>query len=219
MAEYENRETNYNNGLGKIIGSFAMGCVQADNLAKDAYVQRQIMMMGEDPPNVEFLAKTNLVGLEQALETRVSVPKIILAPSTPLMIEKAFLSMDMTVSASTEDSLSVQSDIEAEGSAKIGYGPIGGELRIKASVSVSKDTKRASDYTSTTHADLTMVQGPAPEGLMKIIDSLNATTSRALELNSILIEDQAEKLRVETEAADPEALPAPGEPETQEAGT
>ena len=209
MAEYENRERNYNNGLGKIVGSFAMGCVQADNLAKDAYVQRQMMLMGEDPPNVDFLARTTLVGLEQALETRVSVPKIILAPSTPLMIERAFLSMDMTVSAHTEDNLSVQSDIEAEGSAKIGYGPIGGELRIKASVSVAKENKRSSDYTSTTHADLTMVQGPAPEGLMKIIDSLNLTTARALELNAILIEDQAEQLRIETEEADPEQLPSP----------
>ena len=103
MAEYENRERNYNNGLGKIVGSFAMGCVQADNLAKDAYVQRQIMLMGEDPPNVDFVAQTNLIGLKQPLETRVSVPKIILAPSTPLMIEKAMLTMDMTVSAHTED--------------------------------------------------------------------------------------------------------------------
>ena len=216
MAEYENRERNYNNGLGKIVGSFAMGCVQADNLAKDAYVQRQIMLMGEDPPNVDFLARTNLIGLDQPLETRVSVPKIILAPSTPLMIEKAMLTMDMTVSAHTEDNLSVQSDIEAEGSAKIGYGPIGGELRIKASVSVAKESKRASDYTSTTHAEVTMVQGPAPEGLMKIIDSLNATTGRALELNSIMIEDQAEKLRIETETTDVESLPSPGGDEAGE---
>ena len=93
MAEYENRERNYNNGLGKVIGSFAMGCVQADNLAKDAYVQRQMMIKGGEEPNVDFVAQTNLVGLEQPLETRVSVPKIILAPSTPLMIERAFLSM------------------------------------------------------------------------------------------------------------------------------
>ena len=52
-----------------------------------------------------------------------------------------------------------------------------------------------------------MVQGPAPEGLMKIIDSLNATTVRALELNSILIEDQAEKIRVAAVGAKGE-LPA-----------
>ena len=145
MAEYENRERNYNNGLGKVIGSFAMGCVQADNLAKDAYVQRQMMIMGGEEPNVDFVAQTNLVGLEQPLETRVSVPKIILAPSTPLMIERAFLSMDMTVSAHTEDNLSVQSDTEVEGSVKAGWGPISGELRIKAAVSVSKESKRSSD--------------------------------------------------------------------------
>ena len=215
MAEYENREANYNNGLGKVIGSFAMGCVQADNLAKDAYVQRQIMMMGEDPPNVDFVAKTNLIGLAQPLETRVSVPKIILAPSTPLMIEKAFLSMDMSVSASTEDNLAIKSDTEAEGSVKAGWGPISGELRIKSALSVAKDQKRSSDYTSTTHAELTMVQGPAPEGLMKIIDSLNATTARALDLNSILIEDQAEQLRIETGTAAP--LPAPAAAKTSSA--
>ena len=195
MAEYENRERSYNNGLGKVIGSFALSCVDADNRSKDAYVARQIELMGQEEPNVEFLARTTLVGMEQSLETIVSVPKIILAPSTPIMIERAFISMDMTVSASSEDNLAVGADIEAEGEAKLGPLPV--SLRVKANVSVDKSSKRASDYTSTTHAELTMVQGPAPEGLMKIIDSLNMTTVRALELNSILIEDQAEKLRVE----------------------
>ena len=79
MAEYKDREQSYNNGLGKVIGSFAMSCVNADNLAKDAFVQRQIELMGQEEPNCDFLAKTTLVGMEQALETRVSVPKIILA--------------------------------------------------------------------------------------------------------------------------------------------
>ena len=195
MAEYENRERSYNNGLGKVIGSFALSCVDADNRSKDAYVARQIELMGQEEPNVEFLARTTLVGMEQSLETIVSVPKIILAPSTPIMIERAFISMDMTVSASSEENLAVGADIEAEGEAKLGPLPV--SLRVKANVSVDKSSKRASDYTSTTHAELTMVQGPAPEGLMKIIDSLNMTTVRALELNSILIEDQAEKLRVE----------------------
>ena len=192
---YENRERSYNNGLGKVIGSFALSCVDADNRSKDAYVARQIELMGQEEPNVEFLARTTLVGMERSLETIVSVPKIILAPSTPIMIERAFISMDMTVSASSEDNLAVGADIEAEGEAKLGPLPV--SLRVKANVSVDKSSKRASDYTSTTHAELTMVQGPAPEGLMKIIDSLNMTTVRALELNSILIEDQAEKLRVE----------------------
>ena len=114
--------------------------------------------------------------------------------------------MDMTVSASSEDSLAIGADIEAEGEAKLGPLPV--SLRVKASVSVDKTSKRASDYTSTTHAELTMVQGPAPEGLMKIIDSLNMTTVRALELNSILIEDQAQKLQVAAANGDVPAIEA-----------
>lgn len=204
MAEYENRERNYNNGLAKIVASFAMGCVEADSEAKDAYVNRQIMLMNQEEPNAEFLARTTLIGLDQALETMVSVPKIVLAPSKPFIIERANLSLDMRVAASTEDALSVKSDTEMEGEAKVGFGVFSGSMRIKAAVSVAKDQKRASDYSSTTHADLTMCQGEAPEGLMKIIDSLNATTTKALELNASLIEMQYMAL-VESSGA---ALPA-----------
>ena len=119
MAEYENRERSYNNGLGKVIGSFALSCVNADNRAKDAYVVRQIELMNQEIPNAESIAKTTLVGMDQGLETVVSVPKITLAPSEAFMIEKAFISMDMTVSASSEDNLAVGADIEAEGEAKL----------------------------------------------------------------------------------------------------
>lgn len=187
MAEYENRERNYNNGLAKVVGSFALGMVEADNASKDAYVERQLDLMNQAEPNVEFRARTTLIGLDQALETRVSVPKIILAPSRPLVIEEANMSMDMTVSAHSEDNLAIQAGLEAEGEAQIGVGIISAKVRVKASLSVSKESKRSSDYTSTTHADLKMVQGEAPEGLMRIIDSLNATTTRALELNADLI--------------------------------
>ena len=197
MAEYENRERNYNNGLGQVVAGFAMACVDADNDCKDAYVDRQIRLMGQAEPNVEFMARTTLVGMDQALETRVSVPKIVLAPSRPLMVNKAILTMDMSVSAHTEDNLSVQSDTEVEGEAGFNAGMFSGKMRIKAAVSVAKEQKRSSDYTSSTHAELEMCQGEAPEGLMKIIDSLNLTTVKALELNADLIEKQYEQLVAE----------------------
>ena len=199
MAEYENRERNYNNGLAQIVQSFAMGCVIADNAAKDAFVDRQIELMAQEEPNAEFKARTTLIGLDEALETKVSVPKMILAPPKPLVIDRAFLSLDMTVSAHSEESLAIQSDTEVEGSASVGFGVFKGSMRVKAAVSVASDKKRSSDYTSTTHADITMVQGEAPEGLMKIIDSLNQTTVRALELNADLIENQYLQLRAAAE--------------------
>ena len=205
MAEFVQRENRYNNGLADIVQSFAIGCVIADNAAKDAYVERQIKLMNQEKPNVDFVAKTTLIGIEQPLETKVSVPKIVLAPSDSFIIERANLTLDMTVSAHAEDNLSVKSDTEVEGSAKVGLGLFSASMRVKASVSVASDKKRSSDYTSTTHADLTMCQGPAPEGLMKIIDSLNATTVRALELNSVLIDAQATAAagEVEEKAGEP----------------
>ena len=199
MAEYENREANYNNGLGKVVGSYAMACGKVDNEVKDAYVARQIELMSQEEPNAEFTARTTLVGMSQSLDTRISVPKIIPAPSKPFVIERAFLSLDMTVSAHSEDNLSVQSDTEVEGEAKVGFGMFSGSLRVKAAVSVAKESKRSSDYTSTTHAEITMVQGEAPEGLMKIIDALNLTVVRGLELNAVLIEDQAVQLLEEAQ--------------------
>ena len=197
MAAFANRENRYNNGLAKIVESICLGCVIADNNAKDAYVERQQDLMTQEEPNVQFLAKTTLIGLDQALVTKVSVPKIILAPSKPFVIDEANLSMDMSVSAHSEDSLAVRSETEVEGSASVGFGIFKGSMRIKANVSVAKDRKRSSDYTSTTHVDVKMVQGEAPEGLMKIIDSLVLNTSRALEINAEIIENDYAALRSE----------------------
>ena len=198
MAEYENRERNYNNGVAKILGAIAVGMVEADGVSKDAYVDRQVRLMNQEEPNAEFRAKTTLIGLDQALETKVSVPKIILAPSRPFVIERANASLDMSVSASTEDNLSVQSDIEAEGEAKLGPLPV--SLRIKAAVSVAKEQKRRSDYTSTTHADLTMCQGESPEAVMRIIDAMTANTVKALELNASIVENEYRQLVAATDA-------------------
>ena len=204
MAEYENRERNYNNGIAKILYGVAMGAVLSDNASKDAYVERQIRLMNQEEPNAEFKARTTLIGLDQALETKVSVPKIVLAPSRPFIIERVNLSLDMSVSASSEDALSIKSDTEMEGEGKVGFGVLSASMRVKAALSVAKDQKRSSDYSSSTHVDLTMCQGEAPEGLMKIIDSLNATTVKALQLNADLIEMQYRELVAASGAADTE---------------
>ena len=95
MAEYENRERSYNNGLAEIVKSYALGLVEAYDTAADAYVTRQIRLMEQEEPNAEFSARTTLIGMDQALETRVSVPKIVLAPSKPFVIGEANLSLSL----------------------------------------------------------------------------------------------------------------------------
>ena len=83
MAEYEHRETAYNNGLARVVGSYALGIVEADNAAKDAYIARIQALLDHPQPNVEFLASTSLIGLDQALLTRQTHPCLLYTSPSP----------------------------------------------------------------------------------------------------------------------------------------
>ena len=205
MAEYAEREKQFNQGLGQVIGDFAVAAVEADNMAKDATIQRYISLLEQG--NVDFKASTTLVGMDESLQTGISVPAIAVAPIDPIVVEEAELHMSMTVSAHTEETIGTNSQIDAEGSAGVGIGPFQAKVKIKASVSVKTDKKRSSDYSATTDARIRLVQGTPPEGLMKIIDALSANTERGLQINERLIDRQAQALmgKVDTMDALPQA--------------
>ena len=186
MAEYENRERDYNDNLGQVIGRFCTAIVEADAEAKDAHVKRVLALL--KLPNAHFIADTSVIGVKQPLQTRVSVPVLSIVKANPIEIDQANLSLDMNVSASTSDTLDVASKTSVEGSGRVGWGPFSIGIKIRADVSVAKESKRQSDYRSTTHADVTMKQGAPPEGLSLIIDSLNKTTTKALEINQTIIQ-------------------------------
>ena len=219
MAEYEQRERAFNNGLGDVIGNFAVAAVEADNRAKDATIARYVDLL--ERGNVDFKAETSLIGMDENLETGISVPVISVAPIEPIVVEEAELKMSMTVSAHQEESSqsdkSVASDTEIEGSGSGGFGPIRVKVRvkqgIKASMSTSSEKKRSSDYSSTTDARILLKQGAPPEGLMKVIDALASNTQKGLEINERLIERQAEAMAARVDTID--ALPS-GDGESEE---
>ena len=202
MAEYQKREKRFNEGLGAVFGSFAVAAVDADSAAKDATIDRYITLL--DRGNVDFSAETSLVGLDEKLQTGISVPVIAVAPVNPIVIEEAELKMSMTVSAHDESSVATDTKIETSASGKVLFGP---RISIKASVAVHTSKKRSSDYTATTDARMLLRQGLPPEGLMKIIDAITSNTMKGLEINERLIDKQAERLteKVDTLDALPEA--------------
>jgi hypothetical protein len=55
---------------------------------------------------------------------------------------------------------------------------------------------------------LTLKQGHVPEGLAKIIDAMNSTVQKGLQLNEQLISKQAEKLSDEMDKNELPPLPA-----------
>ena len=207
MAGYENREAKYNDNLGQIIGRFAMAIVEADSLAKNAHSERILAIIGQ--PNVDFRAKTSLIGMEQGLETCMNVPPIALTDSRPISIQDAELELDMTVSAHQEEESKLDSKMSGTGSAKVGYGPFSIGLKIQADVSVGKSSKRSSDYRSHTHAKLVMGQGDIPEGLALLLEGVNKTIDDGLKLNRMIMASKLGQLSTEV----PDEIPPAPEPE------
>lgn len=210
MAEYADREKRYNDNLGSVVGKYCTAIVEADSLAKDAHAKRVIALI--DEPNAEFTASTSLVGLDESLETRVSVPLLAVTDLRPVIIDEATLELDMTVSATTESETRVDSKTSVAGSGKVGWGPFSIGVKMSADVSVGKTDKRKSDYRSHTNARVTMRQGEVPEGLSLILDSLNQSTSKSLEINQMLISRKAAEIAESAGSAElPPATDASGD--------
>lgn len=111
------------------------------------------------------------------------VPVVVVADMRGLEVQTATIKTTMNVSASREDNLSVNSQTEASGSAKIGFGMFSASASFKSSVGVNRDVRRKSDYSSTLEVDINMAQSPVPEGLMKVLDSMNKVVEAATEIN------------------------------------
>ncbi len=192
MSEYENREANFNANLGQVIGSFATSAVHADTLAKLAYIERTEMLLEKE--NVDFTTETTLVNMTTPLQTRISVPPITLLDNKPLEINEASIDMSMTVHASTDETLNINTNTSADGSLRYGIFGQGASVKLSTRLSVDKSHKRHSDYTSTTTARLVLRQSNPSEGMSKVLDAIVRQTEKALSLNEIILDKQADKL-------------------------
>ena len=196
MSEYENREARFNANLGQVIGGFATSAVHADTLAKLAYVERTQMLLEQD--NVDFTTETSLVNMDTPLQTRISVPPITLLDNRPLEIDEASIELSMTVHAATDETLNTNLSTQTDGSLNYGLFGQGAAIKISAKMTVDKSHKRHSDYTSTTTARLVMRQGMVAEGMARVMDALSRQTEKALALNEIILDRQADKLAQDT---------------------
>ena len=207
--QFQAREAAYNDNLGQVVGRFATSIVEADSMAKDAHCRRVLELI--DKPNAEFVSEVGLVGMNEKLETKMSVPAVVVTDMRPIAVDETTLELDMTTSASNESSKKLDSQIDGEGEGKIGWGPFSIGVKVKADVSVGKFHKRSSDYRSHTNAKLTMRQAPIPEGLALILDALNKNVATAAQINGQIAEEKARQITSDVEGV--EALPEPEETE------
>ena len=192
--QYADRAMRFNNSIGDVIASFAMGAVDADAKSKDRALERTMRVA--DSPNIEIRAGTTLFGTDQKLTTAISAPRLALIDSRPLVVGEGELKLHMEVKASRDDAFHVSNTDTVAG----GFGLFGAGGGFSATVSVAEDRKRHSDYTSTTDVTIKMVQADVPEGLAKIIDAMNSTVQKGLLLNEKLVDAQVAKITGEADA-------------------
>ena len=199
MAEFEEREARKFNELGPQLGGMATAIVEADAVSKQRTLQRQVEILGMD--NLKTSASTTIIGNDTPLSVNYDVPVAVVADMRGLEVQTATIKTTMNVSASREDNLSVDSQNEATGSAKVSFGMFSASASFKSSVGVTRDVRRKSDYNSTLEVDINMAQSPVPEGLMKLLDSMNKVVEAATEINVGLALDDKTRSQSSTPAS------------------
>ena len=209
MAEYSNREERKFNNLGNQLGGIVTALSTADAATKAAALDRQVRILSMD--NITASANTTVIGQSQPLSVSYDVPAAIVSDMRALVVNEATIETTMNVNACTEDSTAIKSETTAGGEGSIGFGMFKATASFSATVGVDKHQRRSSDYSSSLNITIKMTQSDAPEGMMRIIDSMNDVVKTATEINTaIMIQGQQP---IDATAA---AIPAPQAPESAE---
>lgn len=185
MADFENREERKFNNLGNQLGGIVTALSTADAATKAAALDRQVRILSMD--NIMASANTTVIGQSQPLSVSYDVPAAIVSDMRALVVNEATIETTMNVNACTEDTTAITSETTAGGEASLGFGVFKASASFSATVGVDKNQRRSSDYSSSLNITIKMAQSDAPEGMMRIIDSMNDVVKTATEINTAVM--------------------------------
>ena len=197
------KEKAWVSSLGERIGNAAVAVVEADSLAKDHQVRRVIELV--DRGNIDFRSNTGLVGMEQQLETGISVPVISVVRSDALVVDNATIDLSLEVTESANDTTTAKVGSETQASASYNSLIVKGSVKQTVRASVEHTRARKSDYTSKMSVHVSMSQSEPAEGMALVLDALMSPIKAAADINKQLVERQGEALTAQTAQA--ESLP------------
>ena len=175
MAEYANREHDFNASLGQTMGGWMLEIAKADLFRQRGWVDEIVRLATPDKngniPMVTLTSGLKGEGGKALSEADMSFPVVLALMGQQFAGTEADLSMTMNVSASTLDETQGEQKGSAEGS---GSGSVLGfhvGVKVSASFSESEDHKRESDYRATTSANLKMARVPTPEPIQRVLEA------------------------------------------------
>ena len=205
MSEYAKRERRFNQDLPGTVGHFMVAVSGADAMARmqAAELLQQVLEL----PNITFEQQVGILGSDQPLVYAASLPAVLASEVAPLLAESVELDMSMTVHAATSETTGVDSKTDVSGSGSFRAGLFKFSTTMKASVSTHSTKKRDSSYEAVTDMRLRMTRHPVPEGLATVLDSMNAVTKAANEVNVMLAKREVDRMIDEDDLQ----LPPPSE--------
>ena len=206
-ALFEGRERRTMRDLGANVSAVVEALIRADVNAKFYNVEyfRRLFSM----PNVDIHTSTALLGRNEGLETRLSVPAVLLTDTDALEISEATVETAFSVHASESEETHVGASTEVSASG----GMFGFSVGLSAKASVDHTRKRTGDYTASANVKVTMKQGGTPEGVSKVLDIMNRAVEKGGELNEKIIDQQMARESQEIEGSVDEYAQGRGLPE------
>ena len=214
MAEYADREQQFDASLGNVMGGWMLDVAKADLARQQGWLEAiQVLTTPDKTGKIpEIVLSSGIQGADgkPLSGADITFPVALALMGQQLAATEADLAMTMNVSASTLDETKGQQSGTATGEGKFGIAGLSVTVKVSASFSESEDHKRASDYRATTTAKVTMGRVPTPEPVQRCLDAFMKIVDVECQIAKAVIEGNAQKV-----AQDKGLLPPTPKPSEQ----
>ena len=186
MEDFADRERAFVDNMSATVTGVVVPILDADFNARVRNGENAIRIFNAG--NVEVTSATTILGEPEPLMSKVSLPKALVTELGGMRIESADIEMTMDVSSSIEEHDLEKSEASMEGTAEADFGIFKIRTSFSAAVSTESERTRKSDYRAKTSLNIHMQTAPAPEGVMRVLDTMMKTIDTSMEINRSIIE-------------------------------
>ncbi len=195
MAEYADREGQFDASLGNVMGGWMLDVAKADLARQQGWLEAVQDLTTPDKdgkiPTITLASGISGADGKAISGADISFPVALALMGQQFAASEADLAMTMNVSASTLDETKGQQSGTAEGEGKFGIAGLSVTVKVSASFSESEDHKRESDYRATTTAAVKMTRVPTPEPVQRVLQAFMKIVDVECKITEAMIEGNA----------------------------
>ena len=195
MAEYTDREGQFDASLGNVMGGWMLDVAKADLARQQGWLEavQDLTTPDKDGKIPQIVLASGITGADgKAISgADISFPVALALMGQQFAASEADLAMTMNVSASTLDETKGQESGTASGEGKFGIAGLSVTVKVSASFSASEDHKRESDYRATTTASVKMTRVPTPEPVQRVLEAFMKIVDVECKITEAIIEGNA----------------------------